>query len=144
MIVLKNDCNFLVLILCRGISVFSFNFGPKGDPVRRGCLACPPLCWRPYSRPPSRVLDLVTLWYLMTQQLWRIELNISQFKIYKGFAVLWKWLQLPTAAAQVRPQVRSCGICGEKTVLRQAFSEYFGSLPIFIPPSAPYSLIILS
>jgi hypothetical protein len=34
--------------------------------------------------------------------------------------------RLPTAAAQVRSQVRSCGICGGQSVTGQVSSEYFG------------------
>jgi hypothetical protein len=34
--------------------------------------------------------------------------------------------RLPTAAARVRAQVRSCGICGRQSGIRQVFSEYFG------------------
>jgi hypothetical protein len=35
-----------------------------------------------------------------------------------------RWL--PTVAARVRAQVRSCGICGEQSGSGAGFSEYFG------------------
>jgi hypothetical protein len=34
--------------------------------------------------------------------------------------------RLPTAAARVLSQVRSCGICGRQSGTGQVFSEYFG------------------
>jgi hypothetical protein len=34
--------------------------------------------------------------------------------------------RLPTAAARVRAQVRSCGICGRQSGTGQVFSKYFG------------------
>jgi hypothetical protein len=34
--------------------------------------------------------------------------------------------RLPTATAQVRARVRSCGICGGQMELGQVFSEYYG------------------
>jgi hypothetical protein len=34
--------------------------------------------------------------------------------------------RLPTAAARLRAQVRSCGICGGQSGTGQVFTEYFG------------------
>jgi hypothetical protein len=53
--------------------------------------------------------------------------------------------QLSTAAARIRTQVRSCGICGGQNGTRGGFLQVFRfPLSILIPSTAPYSLIILS
>jgi hypothetical protein len=47
--------------------------------------------------------------------------------------------RLPTSAAHVRSQVTSCGICGGQSGTEAGFLRVFRfSLPILIPPSAPY------
>jgi hypothetical protein len=53
--------------------------------------------------------------------------------------------QLPTTVAQVRSQVRSCGICGGESGTGVGFLQVLQfPLPILIPPVAPHSLIVLS
>jgi hypothetical protein len=48
--------------------------------------------------------------------------------------------RLPTAAAQVRVQVRSCGICGGQSGIRAGFLRVIlFPLSIRIPPTAPQS-----
>jgi hypothetical protein len=52
-----------------------------------------------------------------------------------------RWL--PTAAARVRAQVRSCGICGGQSGTGACFLRVFRfPLPILIPPTARHSSII--
>jgi hypothetical protein len=52
-----------------------------------------------------------------------------------------RWL--PTSAARVRSQVRSCGICGGQSSNGAGFLRVVRfPLPILIPPNAPYSSII--
>jgi hypothetical protein len=47
---------------------------------------------------------------------------------------------LPTAAARVRAQVRSCGICGEQSGIGAGFLRVLRfPLPILIPQTAPHS-----
>jgi hypothetical protein len=46
--------------------------------------------------------------------------------------VVSRWL--PTAAARIRSQVRSCGICGGQIGTGAGFLRV---LPILIPPTAP-------
>jgi hypothetical protein len=51
--------------------------------------------------------------------------------------------RLPTAAAWVRSQVKSCGICGEQSGIGAGFFRVLRfPLPILIPPNAPYSSTI--
>jgi hypothetical protein len=51
---------------------------------------------------------------------------------------------LPTATARVRVHVRSCGISNRKSGAGADFLQILRfPLQIFIPPTAPYSLIIL-
>jgi hypothetical protein len=54
--------------------------------------------------------------------------------------------RLATAAVQVRSQIRSCEICGGQSCFWEGvFPQHFGfTLPIFIPSTAPYSLIFSS
>jgi hypothetical protein len=48
--------------------------------------------------------------------------------------------RLPTAAARVRTQVRSCWICGEQSGTGEDFLRVLlFPLPILIPPTAPHS-----
>jgi hypothetical protein len=52
-------------------------------------------------------------------------------------------LRLPTAAARVWSQVRTCGICGGHSGAGAGFLRVLRfSLQILIPPTAPYSSII--
>jgi hypothetical protein len=49
-------------------------------------------------------------------------------------------LRLPTAAAQVRAQVRKCEICGGQSGTGAAFLQVLRfPLPLLIPPTAPHS-----
>jgi hypothetical protein len=51
--------------------------------------------------------------------------------------------RLPTAAAWVRFQVRSCGICGGRSDIGAGFLRVLRFLmPILIPPNVPYTSII--
>jgi hypothetical protein len=53
-----------------------------------------------------------------------------------------RWL--PTAAARVRSQVSSCGICGEQSGTGAGLLRVLlFPLPILIPPTAPYSASII-
>jgi hypothetical protein len=48
--------------------------------------------------------------------------------------------RLPTAAARIRAQVRSCGICGGRSGTEAGFlRELRFPLPILIPPTTPHS-----
>jgi hypothetical protein len=48
--------------------------------------------------------------------------------------------RLPTAAARVRAQARSCGICGGQSVTGAGFPRVFRfSVPVLIPPTASKS-----
>jgi hypothetical protein len=48
--------------------------------------------------------------------------------------------RLPTATAQVRAQIRSCGICGRQSDTGAGFLRVLRfPLPILIPPTAPQS-----
>jgi hypothetical protein len=48
--------------------------------------------------------------------------------------------RLPTAAARVRFQIRSCGICGVQSGTEEGFILVLRfPLPILIPQNAPYS-----
>jgi hypothetical protein len=50
--------------------------------------------------------------------------------------------RLPTTAARVRAQVRSCGICGGHSSTGAGFLRVLRCpLPILIPPTAPHSSI---
>jgi hypothetical protein len=58
----------------------------------------------------------------------------------------WAWMylrvhgRLPTAAARVRSQVRSCGICGGQSGTEAGFLLVLRfPLPILIPPTTPHS-----
>jgi hypothetical protein len=49
-------------------------------------------------------------------------------------------LRLPTTAARVRAQVRSCGVCGGQSGIGTGFLRVLRfPLPIPIPPTAPHS-----
>jgi hypothetical protein len=49
-----------------------------------------------------------------------------------------RWL--PTSAARIRDQVRSCGILGGQSGIWAGFLRVFRfPLPILIPPTAPHS-----
>jgi hypothetical protein len=58
-----------------------------------------------------------------------------------GHAIAWVVShRLPTAAAQVRAQIRSCGICGERSGTGVGFLRVLRfPLPILIPPTALHS-----
>jgi hypothetical protein len=48
--------------------------------------------------------------------------------------------RLPTAAARVRSQLRSCGVCGGQSGIGTGFLLVLRfPLPVIIPPNAPYS-----
>jgi hypothetical protein len=52
--------------------------------------------------------------------------------------------RLPTAAARVRAQVESCGICGGQNGTGADFLRILRSpLTVLIPPTAPYSSSII-
>jgi hypothetical protein len=52
--------------------------------------------------------------------------------------------RLPTAAARVRSQVRSCGICGGQSGAAAGFLRVLRfHLPILIPPTTPHSSSII-
>jgi hypothetical protein len=52
--------------------------------------------------------------------------------------------RLPTAAARVRSQVKSCGICGGQSGTVTCFLRVLPfPLPILIPPTAPHSSSII-
>jgi hypothetical protein len=52
--------------------------------------------------------------------------------------------QLPTTAARIRVEVRSCGICGRQSGTEAGFLRVLRFLlPILIPPSAPHSSSII-
>jgi hypothetical protein len=52
--------------------------------------------------------------------------------------------RLPTAAARVRAQARSCGICGGQSGTRASFLRVLlFPLPILIPPTTPHSSYII-
>jgi hypothetical protein len=47
--------------------------------------------------------------------------------------------RLPTSAARLRAQVKSCGICGERSGTEVCFLRVLRfPLPILIPPTAPH------
>jgi hypothetical protein len=52
--------------------------------------------------------------------------------------------RLPTAAARVRAQIRSCGICGEQSDTEAGFLPVLRfPLPILIPSITPHSSYII-
>jgi hypothetical protein len=52
--------------------------------------------------------------------------------------------RLPTAAARVRSQFRSCGICGKRSGTGAIFLRVLRfPLPILIPPTTPHSSSII-
>jgi hypothetical protein len=54
-------------------------------------------------------------------------------------------LPLPTAASRLRSHIRSCWICGEQSDTFASFLQVLGfPWTILPPPTAPYSLLILS
>jgi hypothetical protein len=65
------------------------------------------------------------------------------YHVGKGLAVaqaVSPWV--PTAAAWVRAQIKSCGICGEQSGTGAGFLQALRfPLPIIIPPTVPHSII---
>jgi hypothetical protein len=54
-------------------------------------------------------------------------------------------VRVPTAAARVKSQMRFCGIRGEQSDTGEGFLLVLWiNLPVYIPPTLPHSLIILS
>jgi hypothetical protein len=74
----------------------------------------------------------------LTPNHWNSALSLSVTNV-EGRAIaqaVSRWL--PTATAQVRAQVRSCGICGGQSVTGAGFLRVLRfPLPIPIPPTAP-------
>jgi hypothetical protein len=66
-------------------------------------------------------------------------MTVALYTVYTGRAiaqVVSRWL--PTAAARVRSQVRSCGICGGQSGTGASFLQVLRfPLPVLIPPTAP-------
>jgi hypothetical protein len=62
-----------------------------------------------------------------------VPLRPAQSPYELTWAVRW----LPTAAAQDRSQVRSCGICGQCGTGEGSLRVLRFPLPILIPPTAP-------
>jgi hypothetical protein len=71
------------------------------------------------------------------------ELVKTMHTFYRAIAqAVSRWL--PTSAARVRAQVKSCGICGGQSEAGTGFLRVLRiPLPILIPPTAPYSSSII-
>jgi hypothetical protein len=66
--------------------------------------------------------------------------NMGDIRMTKARAIAQAVSRLPTTAAQVRAQVRSCEICGGQNDTGVGFLRVLRfPLPIFIPPTAPHS-----
>jgi hypothetical protein len=75
-----------------------------------------------------------------------LDLNATSDTSYRCLAIVKAVsCRLPTAAARVRAQVRSCGICGGQSGAGGGYIRVFRfPLPILIKSTASYSLIALS
>jgi hypothetical protein len=98
------------------------------------------------ERTGSRDVVYVHLLYLIPQLI-PVVMNCAQFswmplRNFKDSRAIVQAVsrRLPTAAARVRTQVRSCGICGRQSDTGLGFLRVFRfPLPVLIPSTAPQS-----
>jgi hypothetical protein len=71
--------------------------------------------------------------------------SFCKLVIYLGRAIVQAVSRrLPTAAARIRSQVRSCGICGGRSGIGAGFLRVLRfPLPILIPPTTPHPSSII-